>query len=50
MLTEELNQTSPDNQDDVKIAGMWTSNNDARNYTFIGDPAVRLAIGEKTTT
>ena len=49
MLTEELNQTSPDNQDDVKIAGMWTSNNDARNYTFIGDPAVRFAVSEKTT-
>ena len=50
LLTEELNQTSPDNQDDVKIAGMWTSNNDARNYTFIGDPAVRMAVGENTTT
>jgi hypothetical protein len=50
LLSEELNQTTPDNQDDVKIAGMWTSNNDARNYTFIGDPAVRMALGENATT
>lgn len=49
MLTEELDNSSPENQDDIKIAGLWTSNNDARNYAFIGDPAVRLAIGEAET-
>ena len=44
MLNEELNQTSADNQDEFSLAWSWTSSLDARNYTFIGDPAVRLSV------
>jgi hypothetical protein len=43
-LTSELDETTPQFQNEVKIAGLWTANNDARNYTLIGDPAVRLMV------
>jgi hypothetical protein len=45
-LTSEIDETSEEIQNTVKIAGLWTASNDARNYMILGDPAVRVRAGE----
>jgi hypothetical protein len=46
-LTEDLKNIDYGKKpDDLELSFVWTANNDARNYVILGDPAVRLCLGE----
>jgi hypothetical protein len=50
-LSTELSQQMEEiefggQRDDLKLAELWTANNDARAYTIVGDPAARLPVAE----
>jgi len=45
-LSTQLEEAKYGAANDFELSSLWTANNDARNYAIVGDPAVRLMLGE----
>ncbi len=49
LTTELYNINHGMGRDDFRYSRLWTAHNDARAYTVIGDPAVRLPLSQTAT-